>query len=156
MDDERLLTTYCGLYCRDCIPSRKDLYLTVTKLAELLEELGFDKYAVLKSDQTYWSSANAAFTKYPEFIEVLQAIRGLECKSLCRQGGGWKEGRCEVRNCAVGKELAGCWECPDYRSCELLEPMLKFHPKLLYHLELIKSEGIDNWARKRKGHYYWQ
>ena len=155
MDEERRLTTYCGLYCKDCIPSRKELYNLAFKLEVLLLELGFDKYAALKAEQTYWSKANAVFGKYPQFVEVLRAIRGLECNNPCRQGGGWKEGRCEVRNCVLDKKLEGCWECPDFKSCKLLAPMLEFHPNLLYHLELIKREGIDNWADKRKGHYGW-
>jgi hypothetical protein len=156
MSEEWALTCYCGLYCLDCIPSKKDLYETAAKLKEMLEQLNFDKYAELKANQTYWSKANEAFKHYPQFIEVLQAIRGLECAVYCREGGGYKEGRCEVRNCAVNKQIAGCWECADYRSCKLLEPLLKFHPNLLHHLELIKTEGVENWAGKRKGHYYWQ
>jgi hypothetical protein len=156
MADEWALTCYCGLYCLDCIPSKKDLYETAAKLDSLLSSLQFEKYAALKAGQTYWSPANGAFKHYPQFIEVLKAIQGLECPVNCREGGGYKEGRCEVRNCAVEKKLAGCWECPDFRSCKLLEPLFKFHPNLLYHIELIKTEGVENWAKKRKGHYYWQ
>ncbi len=87
MDEDRLLTTYCGLYCKDCIPSRKDLFTLAARLEEMLQELGFDKYAALKAEQTYWCQANAVFNKYPEFIEVLKAISGLECNSLCTTGG---------------------------------------------------------------------
>lgn len=156
MSDEWALTCYCGLYCRDCIPSKKDLYETAAKLEEQLDQLNFDKYAELKAGQTYWSQANEAFKHYPRFIEVLKAIRGLECPSPCRKSGGYKEGRCDVRNCCVDKKLNGCWECSGYKTCKLLGPLLKFHPNLLYHLELIKTEGVENWAGKRKGHYYWQ
>jgi hypothetical protein len=155
MDDDSRLTSYCGLYCRDCIPSHKELFSTAARLQELLDQLQFDKYAQLKAGQTYWAASNEVFKHYPEFAEVLQAIRGLECKSLCRDGGGWKGERCQVRNCAIGKKLNGCWECPDYKSCKLIEPLLKFHPNLEHHLELIKSEGVNNWSSKRKGHYPW-
>lgn len=155
MDDDSRLTTYCGLYCKDCIPSHKELYTTAARLHTLLDQLQFEKYAQLKARQTYWSAANHAFQHYPEFIEVLQAIGSLECTSLCRDGGGWKGDRCQVRNCAMEKKLAGCWECPGYKTCEKLSPLLKFHPNLGYHLELIKAEGINNWSSKRKGHYPW-
>jgi hypothetical protein len=155
MTDNSQLTTYCGLYCKDCIPSKTELYALATRLEDLLAELKFDKYAELKAGQTYWSEANSAFKDYGRFIAVLQAIRGLECKSHCREGGGWKGGRCMVRNCAIEKGVSGCWECGEYKTCQHLGPLLKFHPNLAYHLELIRSEGIDKWAAKRRGHYPW-
>lgn len=155
MDDDRLLTTYCGLYCKDCIPSKKELFAAAARLGQLLKELDFEKYAGLKAGQTYWSEANEAFKHYPEFITVLKAVLSLECKTVCREGGGWKGERCQVRNCAIEKRLEGCWECADCKTCKLLEPLLNFHPNLAYHLELIKKDGIDNWRGKHKGHYPW-
>ena len=155
MSDDSLLTSYCGLYCKDCIPSKTQLYAAAARLQELLEDLQFSKYAGLKAAQTYWSVANAAFTHYPEFLVVLQAIRGLECTSLCREGGGYKGDRCEIKKCAIAKGFDGCWQCGDYQSCTLLEPMKSFHPHLEEHLALIKTDGIENWSKKRKGHYAW-
>jgi len=149
------LTAYCGLYCKDCIPSKTALYRLAAQLEDLLAELNFDKYAELKAGHTYWSEDNAAFKDYYRFISVLKAIRGLECKAPCREGGGWKGGRCMVRNCAIEKGLHGCWECAEYKTCRYLAPLLKFHPNLAYHLELIKSAGIDKWASKRREHYPW-
>jgi hypothetical protein len=155
MDDDRLLTTYCGLYCKDCIPSKQELFSTASKLERLLTDLQFEKYAGLKAGQTYWSSANDVFKRYPDFIAVLQAIQSLECKTTCREGGGWKGERCQIRNCALEKRLTGCWECAEYKTCTLLEPLLRFHPNLAYHLELIINEGVENWRGKNKGHYPW-
>ena len=156
MSEEWALTSYCGLYCRDCIPSKKDLYATVVKLAEMLPDVQFEKYAEMKANQTNWSKTNEAFKYYPRFMDVLQAIRGLECPATCREGGGYKQGDCAVRKCAVDKKIAGCWECPEHTNCKLLEPLFKIHPNLPYHLDLIKLEGVENWAKHRRGHYYWQ
>lgn len=155
MTNNSQMTSYCGLYCKDCIPSKTELYTLAARLEDLLAELKFDKYADLKAGQTYWSESNAVFKDYHRFVDVLKAIRGLECKSICREGGGWKGGRCMVRNCAIEKGLPGCWYCKEYKACRHLEPLLKFHPNLAYHLELINSEGIDKWAAKRRGHYPW-
>jgi hypothetical protein len=58
MTEEERLTAYCGLYCRDCIPSRTELYALIDQLDSQLSELHFDKYAELKASQTYWSAAN--------------------------------------------------------------------------------------------------
>ncbi|MCX6004975.1 MAG: DUF3795 domain-containing protein [Chloroflexi bacterium] len=155
MSEDADLTAYCGLYCRDCIPSKKELFTVIARLQELIKDLQLDKYAEVKAAQTYWSKANKAFAKYHDFSEVLQAISGLECKVTCREGGGYKGSRCEVRNCAQSKNLKGCWECSEYKTCNLLAPLKNFHPNLEYNLSLIKAEGIDNWAEKRKGHYRW-
>jgi len=155
MPDVSQLTAYCGLYCKDCIPSKTELYALTARFQQLLEELQFVKYAELKAGQTYWSEANSAFNHYAEFLDALKAIRGLECTSLCRESGGWKGGRCAVRNCAIEKGIYGCWECVEYKTCQHLEPLLKFHPNLAFHLELIRSEGIDKWVPKRLGHYPW-
>ncbi len=155
MTDDSRLTSYCGLYCKDCIPSRTDLFDLAARLEDALSELKFDRYAELKAGQTYWSESNAVFNDYRIFVKVLQAIRGLECPSICREGGGWKGEHCPVRNCAVEKGLNGCWDCAEYRTCKHLEPLLKFHPNLAHHLELIKNEGMDKWASKRRGHYPW-
>ena len=129
MADEWALTCYCGLYCLDCIPSQTELYTTAARLEELLTGLQFDKYAELKANQTYWSKANESFKHYPRFIEVLGAIRGLQCHSTCREGGGYKGGTCQVRKCAQNKDLKGCWECPEYKSCRLLESDPEFRYK---------------------------
>ena len=155
MSEEERLTAYCGLYCGDCIPSQRELFATAARLQDLLGALQFEKYAELKAGQTYWSEANSAFKHYPEFLAVLQAIRGLECTATCREGGGWKGGRCKARNCAVENGLAGCWECAGYQGCEHLQPLLNFHPNLAQHLELIKSKGIGEWAAGRRAHYPW-
>ena len=155
MKNDGQLTAYCGLYCGDCIPSKTKLYRLAARLEDLLKELKFDKYAELKAGHSYWSDANSAFKDYPRFISVLQAIRGLECKSSCRKSGGWKGDRCMVRNCAMEKGLYGCWECEQYKTCRHMEPLLKFHPNLAHHLALIRKEGVDRWAAKRKEHYPW-
>jgi len=155
MPEDADLTAYCGLYCRDCIPSKKELFAVTKRLQELIQDLQLDKYASVKAKQTYWSKANQVFLKYDVFSEVLQEIHKLECKVTCREGGGYKGSHCEVRKCALGKKLKGCWECSQFKTCDLLAPLKDFHPNLEYNLSLIKANGIDNWAVKRKSHYLW-
>ena len=148
METDGRYTSYCGLYCRDCIPSNRSLFALVGGLEDKLAELHFEEYVALKA------RGDAAFVDYQNFLRVLQAIRGLECRAPCRGGGG--KTSCAVRDCVLARELLGCWECQQYRTCELLDPLKRFHPNLEYHLELIRQEGIDAWSAKRKGHYSWQ
>ena len=148
METDGRYTSYCGLYCRDCIPSNRRLFALAGDLESELAELHFEEYAALKA------RGDAAFGDYQSFLRVLQAIRGLECKAPCRGGGG--KTSCAVRDCVLARQLLGCWECRQYRTCELLDPLKRFHPNLEYHLELIRQEGIEAWGAKRKGHYSWQ
>jgi len=71
---EKKLTSYCGLYCIDCIPSKQCLFENLQKFEQELGNLGFEKYAQIKAEKT------PAFKKYSDFLEVLSEIKNLECK----------------------------------------------------------------------------
>jgi hypothetical protein len=148
MEDHPALTSYCGLYCQDCIPSNRRLFALAGERDDKLAELHFEEYAAFKA------RGDASFCDYQDFLRILQAIRGLECKAPCRAGGG--KTSCAVRDCVLARRLPGCWECPEYRTCELLGPLMRFHPNLEHHLDLIRQEGIDAWSGRRQGHYQWQ
>ncbi len=147
MTDKRY-TACCGLYCPDCIPANKELFALAGKLDGMLAELDFAKYADYKA-----AGGNAAFAGYATFAEVLQAIRGLECRALCCDGGN-KAG-CAVRQCVVAKGYAGCWECDGFRECGLLAPMKLNHLDLDHNLTMIREHGAEEWAPKRGRHYHW-
>jgi hypothetical protein len=141
-------TSYCGLYCADCIPSNSSLFAAAETLRDRLKDRKFEEYAKLKS------SSNKAFKHYAEFSALLQEIIDLQCSSPCRLGGG--KAVCPVRDCAQKKDLRGCWECDNRSDCELLAPLRQFHPNLDYHLTLISQLGENNWSAERKGHYFWE
>ena len=141
-------TSYCGLYCLDCIPSNRKLFATVKELQELLAGLQFEEYAKLKSE------SNEIFTGYPRFTQVLQEIIKLECPDPCRAGGGNRD--CSVKACVLSRNYEGCWECDSWKSCELLARLKRIHTNLEYHIGLIKKEGLKNWSAKRRRHYRWE
>ncbi|MFC1925925.1 DUF3795 domain-containing protein [Chloroflexota bacterium] len=142
------LTSYCGLYCLDCVPSKEELFSLIRKVDILLEDLQFEEYAELKSE------AFPGLAQYAAFSEVLKEIGLLQCHEPCRGGGG-KE-KCAIRTCCESNDRNGCWECDDSQTCDLLQPLIKSHPNLLYHYDLIRKHGIDGWLPHRKAHYRWQ
>ena len=146
MIDHRKYTAYCGLYCLDCIPSNKELFDLLDELESLLEEINFKKYAELKS------KSNETFNNYSKFVEVLYEIKKLECRALCTEGG-CKE-NCKIRECVKEKGYEGCWKCDDFKECELLDNLKDIH-SIEHNLEMIKENGIVNWADKRGKHYNW-
>lgn len=152
MAGDREHTAFCGLYCLDCIPSKKTLFETAQELENILSDLNLEKYAEFKSKKF------EVFKAYPKFIKVLREIKKLECKAPCFEGprseAGCKQ-NCEIRACVLNKKYEGCWECIDYNNCELLTPLKNFHPGLEQNLEMIKIFGVDNWSSKRGRHYPW-
>jgi hypothetical protein len=141
-------TSYCGLYCLDCIPSDSGLFLAAKELQAHLQKRGFEEYARIKV------RANKLFEKYAEFSELLQAIINLKCSAPCRKEGG--KTVCPIRDCAQSKCYEGCWECDRRQKCELLDPLRHIHTNIDYHLDLIAREGMDNWSAGRKNHYSWE
>ena len=141
-------TSYCGLYCQDCIPSDSGLFLAAEGLQEYLQKRRFEEYAGIKA------RANKSFEKYAEFSELLQQIINLKCNAPCRNNGG--KAVCPIRDCAQSKSFQGCWECDRRQECELLVQLRNIHPNIDYHLDLIAQAGIDNWSTGRKKHYFWE
>jgi hypothetical protein len=145
--DDRRFTAYCGLYCRDCIPSDQMLFKSLGEFGKCLDAVGFDTYAGLKA------KTNPIFREYPIFMEVLGEIKKLECVKYCREGGCKPD--CAVRACAMNKGHEGCWECDAYKNCDLLLPLKNIHPSLEHNLELVREHGMDGWSSLRGKHYQW-
>ena len=148
MTNDREQTACCGLYCGDCLPSRRPLFDAAERLRQELEKCQFGKYAQYKSE------GNSVFSHFETFREVLDAILTLPCRKTCFHGGGRSD--CPIRACARGKELEGCWQCAVFETCSLLEPMTVCHGDLLKHnLGMIRQFGAEHWAHRRGKHYVW-
>jgi hypothetical protein len=148
MIDQKRYTAYCGLYCRDCIPSNSRLFETADELKRLLAEVKFEEYARLKAAKV------KALAQYETFASVLEAIGELQCPAPCSEGGC--NPGCRVRTCVLEKQYAGCWDCESSADCPLLDGLRGFHGDNIDHnLEMIKRHGPDNWADHRGKHYPW-
>ena len=149
-DAER--TSFCGLWCGDCIPATEKLYEITQELNQLLIETGFKNYADFKSKKV------SEFKDYDTFINVLNAFEKLHCYNYCRNGPCSEAGcntSCKIRVCVIEKGFQGCWECDTYSSCEHIENMKGFHPDIKHNLNMIKEHGIDKWKNYRGKHYNW-
>jgi hypothetical protein len=148
MTNDREQTACCGLYCRDCIPSNRPLFDAAKRLREELEKCQFDKYA------EYKSRGDRTFGHFGTFKVVLNAVLTLQCPKTCFRGGG--NPTCVIRSCVQGKGMEGCWQCTDFETCTLLEPMSACHGDTVKHnLRMIRQFGVENWAHKRAKHYTW-
>jgi hypothetical protein len=152
MTENRKYTAFCGLYCKDCIPSHKELFDLIEKLAALLDNLGFEHYAKFKAPQV------KELQNYGTFRNLLNEMKKLQCKTNCFEGPVSDYGcnkNCEMRRCVIDKGIAGCWECKKYKACDKLEQHKKFHPSMEHNLDMIKGFGLEKWLDKKGKHYPW-
>ena len=102
MNNNRNCTAYCGLYCKDCIPSNSELFTLIDKLTDLLDSLGFEHYANFKSMRI------KEFQNYETFRRLLTEMRKLKCETDCFEGPVSEYGcnkNCEIRKCAIEKGI---------------------------------------------------
>jgi hypothetical protein len=152
MNENRKYTAFCGLYCKDCIPSNRELFVAIDKLTDLLDNLGFEHYA------KFTSTRIKEFQNYEIFRRLLTEMRKLKCETNCFEGPVSEYGcnkNCGMRQCVINNGIAGCWECKEYKVCEKLEPHKKFHPGMEHNLDVIKEFGLENWLDKKGKHYKW-
>ena len=149
---DKNMTSFCGLWCGDCIPANEKIYELTSELNHLLIETGFKNYAEFKTRRV------PEFNDYDTFVKVLNAFEKLHCYGHCRQGPHSEDAGCEnckIRLCSIEKGFEGCWDCDTYSSCEHIVKMKKFHPDIMQNLANIKEHGIDNWKVYRGKHYNW-
>lgn len=143
------LTAYCGLYCGDCIRYRSKAADLARDLRRELQNVGFDKYAEVKS----------LFVKellhYGECCRVLEAISELQCNTGCRYGGCPTFSH-KIVECCQTRGLEGCWECDEFEKCKEFEFLEPFHGDTpLRNLRKIKELGLDKWVEHRYKFYQW-
>ena len=106
------MIAYCGLDCREC-----DAYLATVN----------NDWALREKTAKLWAKLNDA-PILPEHIN---------CQG-CRAGGVktvFCEGICAVRRCALGKGVATCGECPDWRGCPTVGAVLENSPSARENLK---------------------
>ena len=113
METEETYTSYCGLYCGDCIPSNRRLFSLVRDLESELVELRFEEYAALKA------GGDATFSDYGRFLKVLRAIRSLECRRRAGQAGGRAAAQCGTAFWNAGCMAAGNARTAKFADCSI-------------------------------------
>jgi len=91
-------TSFCGLWCGDCIPANERLYELTSELTRLLDETGFRNYAEFKSRKV------PEFADYDLFVKVLNSFEKLHCYDGCRRGPRSEAGcakDCKIRACCI-------------------------------------------------------
>lgn len=103
---------YCGLDCKKC-----DAYIATIS----------DDQALREKTAKLWAELNNA-PILPEHIN---------CEG-CRADGAktvFCENMCEIRKCAMKKDMATCGECPELETCSTVGAIIANDPSALENLK---------------------
>jgi hypothetical protein len=145
---EQKFVAYCGLDCENCFGHTGVIADLARDLRKELRAVKFEKFAEFMSQYPF----AGAYRDYDKCYAVLGMMVKFRCSRLCRDGGG--PPFCKMRKCCIKKGFAGCWECPDFETCEKLDFLRPVHGDAhLLNLRLLKKKGVENF-RKGKKHWY--
>ena len=128
---------FCGIWCGSCVAANGTLRELSRRYEETITAYGLREWAPDTFD-------------FEEFMKGLAAIQEMPLCPGCLKGGGRDD--CEIRDCAMERDLDDCNECPDIGNCE--------HTEILEHMRtgacdaglfvkdtpFDKSELIDYWT----------
>ncbi len=66
------LTSFCGLWCNDCIPGNEKLYALASELYQLLMDIDFKDYVKLKSQKVAEFSSGSTVCRHKKCLKPLQ------------------------------------------------------------------------------------
>jgi hypothetical protein len=148
MTDKTKDIAYCGLYCKAC-PSHTGVIADLAR--DLRKELRTYRYDKISKDLAKYSFFDY-FKHYPEAYQVLGGLVKMRCKNTCKGGGG--PPFCKMRKCCQKKDLEGCWECDEYKTCTHLEFLNPTHGVAhRKNLNILNRKGVDGFLAGKK-HWY--
>jgi hypothetical protein len=165
----------CGLICTDCLFYKPEIYQTAKKLRDNIKESQLDVFLTSLSDGKSWkkiadhlNGEQSDFEKYFEafinlknFMNTLEGLINLQCKTPCRKSGGCSVGgklhKCEAVICVKSKGYKGCWECPERNQCEKLSFVKKAYGDTVSNtFKNMRSEGAEGVKSYGHNYYAWQ
>jgi len=165
----------CGLTCCDCLFYKSQIYEIAGKLKELIKASQLDTFLNLIIENKGWNGIAKhlgqdgseigqyfeSFKKMPDFLNVLDGIIKLQCKTTCQESGGCSLGgithECEALKCIRSKRYDGCWDCAEVGSCDKLTFLKRNYGETIEgNLRIIKDEGIEAVKSRGNKYYAWQ
>jgi hypothetical protein len=130
---------FCGIWCGSCIVGNGALQELTRRYKELIGVYGLEEWGPKDFD-------------YKELIKGLESMQNVQLCSGCLRGGG-REG-CEIRSCADGNKIVGCYACQGTAVCkhsELLQYMRSgaIRAGLFVNTgDVDRQQPIENWTAK--------
>lgn len=97
-----------------------------------------------------WAPKEFNFNELMKNLAYIQAMP--QCPG-CKKGGG--NPTCEIRICALKKNMTDCSRCDQFTECKNFGQLEKSYPKIKEGLMDIKKHGqaklIERWTNELKG-----
>lgn len=176
--DENLVCP-CGLTCCDCLFYKSEIYKAAQGLKEVIKKYDYDKFLILLSNTKSGKAIGEhlllsedqardkmgkyfdTFKQMPEFLNVLESIINLQCKTTCKEVGGCSMGgkthECDALKCIKMRGYEGCWQCTEYEICDKLDFLKKNYGHVIEdNLRIIKEKGVNEVKSRGNKYYAWQ
>lgn len=119
---------YCGIWCGSCVVGNGALREMTAKYREVIEKYGLKEWMEKDFD-------------FGEFEKGLSSIQSVTLCPGCLRGGG--RGSCEIKACALGKNIADCSECSNPEECSHTEILQHMRTEALRAGLFVKMENVD-------------
>lgn len=176
---DKKLVCPCGLTCCDCLFYKSEIYDTAQKLKDLIKEHELDRFLAIVSNKKSLElmgehlglSENQirdeigknfnAFKQMPEFLNILDSIIKLQCKSTCKESGGCsivgRTHECKALKCIKSKNYEGCWQCGEFEDCNNLKFLKGAYGYVIdENLKTIRDKGVGAVMSHGNKYYAWQ
>ena len=135
---------FCGIWCGSCIVGNGALQELTRRYKELIGVYGLEEWGPKDFD-------------YKELIKGLESMQNVQLCSGCLRGGGREN--CEMRSCAEGNRIVGCYACRGIDVCKHSEPLQYMRSGAIRAGLFVNTEDVDrqqlieNWTAKLRTHW---
>jgi hypothetical protein len=165
----------CGLTCCDCMFYKHEIYEAANNLKNIITETKINVFLSILSKEEFNAVMTnhlgvdkndlykyfQMFSKFQDFIEVLDGLIKIQCKNTCQETGGCSmcgtTKKCVTIKCVKDKGLNGCWECNETNSCKkLVFQKMSYGKTIDENFNIIKKDGIEFVPSRKDNYYEWQ
>ncbi len=132
---------FCGIWCGSCLGGNGAVQELTRKYEQTIKrsQMALEKWAPKEFD-------------FNEFMKGLACIKAMSLCPGCKRGGG--NPVCEIRNCALEKNMTNCSQCNGLAECRNFESLEQGNPKMKEELRKIENadqkEAIERWMSELK------
>jgi len=119
---------FCGIWCGCCVVGNGTLRELTEKYNEIIGAYGLEEWAPEDFD-------------YKEFLKGLKSIQSMPLCPGCLKGGG--RDNCEMKTCALNRNIDGCSKCPELATCKHVEALQKMRSGALSAGLFVETEDVD-------------
>ena len=122
---------FCGIWCGSCVAGNGAIVELTRRFEEVVRKYNLEKWAPKGFD-------------FKEFEKGLASIQSMRACVGCQKGGGSK---CEIRTCALEKEVDNCSQCSELIACKRLERLEKY-PEIKEKLKELRNSKRQKLGEK--------